>query len=186
MVITFDDAFESVLKLAYPILSSLGLPGTVFAPSTFMSARQRLTWSGIETWGPPEEMIGMCWEDLGVLSEAGWEIGSHTRTHPHLPAVDDDSLRFELTESRREIAAALGRPCETIAYPYDEVDERVAAAAAAAGYIAGTASKHHLKYLGPLRVPRIGVYRGDVAWRFWLKANGLVRRVRATDYWVNR
>ena len=32
----------------------------------------------------------MSWDQLGGLAEAGWEIGSHTRTHPHLTQVGDD------------------------------------------------------------------------------------------------
>lgn len=35
VAITFDDAFESVRELAFPILSELGLPATVFVPTDY-------------------------------------------------------------------------------------------------------------------------------------------------------
>src|SRR5687768_15757937 len=35
LAVTFDDAYRSVLKHAFPIMSRLGLPGTVFVPTNF-------------------------------------------------------------------------------------------------------------------------------------------------------
>ena len=52
------------------------------------------------------ELLPMSWDQLGGLAEAGWEIGSHTRTHPHLTTLDDDTLRDELAESRATVEAA--------------------------------------------------------------------------------
>jgi peptidoglycan/xylan/chitin deacetylase (PgdA/CDA1 family) len=183
LVVTFDDAFVSVLTLAYPILSALGLRATVFAPTAFMGSRQRLAWDGIDQWENTPELEGMSWEDLGVLQDAGWEIGSHTRTHPHLTRLGDEELRTELAESRAEITRHLGRSCQTIAYPYGDVDDRVAENAGAAGYAAGAAMAHELTDLGPHRWPRIGVYHGDPMWRFRVKASRTTRRVRASATW---
>ena len=42
LAVTFDDGFASVLERAEPILSSLGLVATVFAPTSFMSEPQHL------------------------------------------------------------------------------------------------------------------------------------------------
>jgi peptidoglycan/xylan/chitin deacetylase (PgdA/CDA1 family) len=184
--VTFDDAFASVARLAYPILASLGLPGTVFAPSAFISAGGPLRWAGIDHWlttPSAPELEGMSWEELGHLAEEGWEVGSHTRTHPHLTQLDEESLRGELRLSRDEIEGRLDVRCDTIAYPYGDVDARVADAARAAGYVAGAALSGPLTPLGPGRWPRIGIYHADSMWRFRLKANRLIRRLRASRYW---
>lgn len=186
LAVTFDDAFASVCRLAYPILASLGLPGTVFAPSAFVSAGRPLSWAGIEHWlqtPSATELQSMSWEELGHLAQEGWEIGSHTRTHPHLTELDEPALRTELELSREEIADHLGITCDTIAYPYGNVDSRVAQAAQTAGYMAGAALSGPLTPLGPGRWPRIGVYHRDAMWRFRLKANRAVRRLRAGRYW---
>jgi peptidoglycan/xylan/chitin deacetylase (PgdA/CDA1 family) len=185
LVVSFDDAFVSVLHRAYPILSALGLPATVFAPTSFMSRRQSLSWPGIETWGQTNvaELESMCWDDLGVLAEAGWEIGSHTRTHPHLTQLGDELVRAELADSRADVARHLGHPCQTIAYPYGDVDDRVAEFAKAAGYAAGAALTARLPNLGSLRWPRVGVYQTDAMWRFRAKASRTTRLLRATSLW---
>src|SRR5581483_228775 len=103
LAVTFDDAFLSVFDLARPILSRLGLPATVFVPTAFAARRQQLRWSELEPWsdtGHARELECMSWEDLAVLVDEGWEVASHTRSHPRLTGLGDEALRFELEESR--------------------------------------------------------------------------------------
>ena len=178
---TFDDAFASVFTLAHPILKSLGLIATVFAPTAFMAARQPLSWPGIEDWAAtPDapELESMSWTEIDALSDDGWEIGSHTRSHPSLPGLDDAALREELSLSREEVTKRMGRPCTSIAYPYGDVDRRVAEVAGEAGYLAGAALSRRLTPLGPLRWPRIGIYHDDHWQRFRIKASRPVQRLR--------
>ena len=173
VVVTFDDAYRSVLKLALPILERLGLPGTVFAPTGHMDGTP-MSWPGIDGWLDTEhreELTGCTWDELSVLAQAGWEIGSHTRSHARLPTLDDDVLADELGRSRQECEQRLGTPCLTIAYPYGASDARVAAAARAAGYVAtvgGPPSPGGLPH--PLRAD---IYRKDDAWRVALKTSVL-------------
>lgn len=184
--VTFDDAFASVLALGYPILSSLGVPATMFAPTAFMDEPQPLLWPGVEDWlDTPDagELRSLCWAELRRLAGDGWEIGSHTRTHPRLTQLTDGSLIEELERSREEIASAVGLPCRTIAYPYGDADERVADHARAAGYSAGATLSRRLAADGLHRWPRIGVYHADRSWRFRLKANRGLRRLRSTPLW---
>lgn len=57
------------------------------------------------------------WEQVREMAAAGVEFGSHTVSHPILSTLDDATLACELVESRRQIEAQLGRPCDTFAYP---------------------------------------------------------------------
>jgi len=104
LVVTFDDAYRSIRELALPVLESLGLPATVFAPTNYLGGGQVATWPLMEHYvrsGGPEELTVMSWEQLAELQARGWEIGSHSLSHPDLTSLDDDSLVAELAESKR-------------------------------------------------------------------------------------
>jgi peptidoglycan/xylan/chitin deacetylase (PgdA/CDA1 family) len=186
LAITFDDAFASVARFAVPILARHGVPATVFAPTDFMDGGAQLAWPGTDHWRASpfaDELTAMDWDGLRALAAAGWEIGSHTCTHPRLTSLDDAALARELTASRERCAQELGRPCRSIAYPYGDVDARVAAAAAAAGYEAGAKLAADLREEGPLRFPRIGIYHPDGWPRFRLKVARPLRALRRSAAW---
>jgi peptidoglycan/xylan/chitin deacetylase (PgdA/CDA1 family) len=176
LAVTFDDAYRSVFERAFPILRALGVPATVFAPTRYTGANAPPSWPGLRQWlnGPWErELIGLSWEQLGELAGAGWEIGSHTRSHPHLRTLDAAALADELAGSRADIEEHLGLSCTSVAYPYGEEDQLTARAAAAAGYTAGATIAGLLDTRNgspdPLRWPRVGVVRGDSQLRLSVK-----------------
>jgi len=181
MAITFDDGFASVLELAFPILSSLGLVATIFVVTDFADCKEPLDWPGLEGWrgGVHErEVRGLSWAELEQLTAVGWEVGSHTRTHPRLTQLDDDAVAAELRGSRAACERALGRPCRSLAYPFGDVDARVVAAARAAGYEAAATLPIGVSFTSPLVWPRTGVYRYDSPRRFRLKVSPTVHRLR--------
>jgi len=183
--ITFDDAFRSVLELARPILDRHGFTATVFAPTDYIGG-ERLRWQGIEQWlgGEHEdELQPMRWQELRALADAGWEIGSHTRSHPRLTQSDHETLAGELAESKATCEQQLQRPCSTLAYPYGDHDARVMRAAAEAGYTAAAALPDRLGGHDPLAYPRVGVYRVDDDRRFRLKVSPGLRRLRGSRAW---
>src|SRR4029453_3086731 len=138
------------------------------------SAGQPMAWDGIDSWldGPYEgELRPMSWEQLGMLADAGWEIGSHTCSHPRLTSLSDEKLERELIDSRSTVTERLGRPCGTLAYPDGDHDERVVEAAPPAG--SGRAGRWPRRLVPPRRLawPRVGIYHGDDERRFRLKAS---------------
>jgi peptidoglycan/xylan/chitin deacetylase (PgdA/CDA1 family) len=172
VAVTFDDAFASVVEHAVPVLDALGWPATVFAPTDPLDADAPLAWAGTDRWlGTPfeGELAPARWEQLAALARRGWEIGSHTRTHPRLTSVPDDRLGEELAGSKDAVELRIGAPCRTIAYPYGDVDERVAMAARAAGYAAAAALPRRLHAPRAHEWPRVGVYHKDDLRRFRLK-----------------
>lgn len=186
VVVTFDDAYRSVLERAKPVLDDLELPGTVFVPTLYPGRDQIMAWPGIDEWVGTRfegELSPLGWDDLAELANQGWEVGSHTRTHPRLSSLDDAELERELVDSRAECEAALGIRCRSLAYPYGDHDARVVAATRRAGYEAAATLPAQLHRGSPHRWPRIGVYRGDDMRRFKLKVSPTVRRLRGTRAW---
>ena len=181
LVVTFDDAFHSVLEHAAPAMSELGIPGTIFVPTRFPGTGGPLVWAGIDHWLGGEhdrELRSLDWDELRSLAAAGWEIGSHTVSHPSLPELGDAALASELADSKAEIEAELGAACLTLAYPYGDHDSRVERAAESVGYIAAATTRP-----GPparFRWGRVGVHPIDTPRRFAIKSSTLVNRIRSS------
>lgn len=189
VAITFDDGYRSVLEFGLPILQRLGMTATLFIPTDYMGKEEAMSWPGIDQWVGGEhepELLPLGWDDIRKLQDSGWEIGSHTRSHPHLSQIDRDLLPTELGDSRSACERELGRTCTSIAYPYGDYDGAVEVAAREAGYAAAAALPDRISAearSNPLGYPRIGIYRGDSARAFRLKTAKLTRAARETAGW---
>jgi peptidoglycan/xylan/chitin deacetylase (PgdA/CDA1 family) len=186
LAITFDDGFRSVAERAFPLLAERGLVATVFVPTSFIDAGTAASWEGVSHWLGTEherKMLPLTRAELLELSAAGWEVGSHTCTHPHLTRLGDDELAWELAESRRRCGEVLGRPCVTLAYPYGDWDERVRRAADRAGYEAACSLPRRFPSPTPLAWPRVGIWRDDGDRTFAFKVSPTLRRVRRSPLW---
>jgi peptidoglycan/xylan/chitin deacetylase (PgdA/CDA1 family) len=170
LVVTFDDAHASVLDNALPVMERLGLPGTVFVPTDYPSGGRLLAWEGYDEWLGTEhedELRCMSWDDLRDLADKGWEIGSHSCSHPRLKRLDDERLAAELTESRLECERQIGTPCRALAYPRGTCDDRLARAARDCGYLfAATVGQGPTPPL-PYQWPRIAMRNGQGVRDVW-------------------
>ena len=186
VAVTFDDGYRSVLALGEPILARLGWPATIFAATDFAGTERPMSWPGIDHWLGSEfepELVPLGWDELGGLAERGWEVGSHTCSHPRLTQLGDAALEDELHRSKALCQEHLDRECASIAYPYGDHDARVAAAAGRAGYRAAGTLPSRFDSRDPLRWPRVGVYYGDDLRRFRTKVSPLLRGLRASRAW---
>lgn len=113
---TFDDASITQYTNAYRIMEVGDLQGTLYAVS---GSIDEATHEGVSH--------SLNWDQAREMSASGWEIGSHTHTHPHLPGLDDYQLFAELAYSKKRIAEEVGISPITLAFPYGEFDPRVIA-----------------------------------------------------------
>lgn len=153
VVISFDDGYPSHAKHARPVLAAHHWPGVLF----------------LETGNVGNPESGFTVAMVRELIAAGWEIDSHTITHPDLTTLDDAELRRELVGSRTKIKRMFGQPAQFFAYPAGKYDAGVVAAVKAAGYkaavteIEGIATPDKPFELDRVRVDGSGGLDGFVA-----------------------
>jgi peptidoglycan/xylan/chitin deacetylase (PgdA/CDA1 family) len=165
VAITIDDAFLSVYREAWPRLRAAGLPFTLF----------------VATDAIDKELAGyMSWDQLRELAAGGVTIGSQTRSHPHMPRLDDGANHEELRYSSQRFLSELGRRPTLFAYPYGEYGTDVQKVVTEAGFVA--AFGQHSGALSPqddlYGLPRWAMNEryGDLQ-RFRMAVNALPFRV---------
>lgn len=187
VAITFDDNYRSVLELAAPILERYGYQGTIFVPTDWPAQGEPMRWQGIDDWlGTPHEyeLASLTWAELRQLADRGWEIGSHTCSHPRLTELDDGALARELLASKERIEQELARPCISFAYPYGDADARVLDATRQAGYRWAATIPRILSQHSALSWPRAPIYHTDDLRRFRAKVSPALRRLRASRFGI--
>lgn len=155
--LTFDDGYEDFAEIAWPLLKRYGFGATVFLPSGLVGGRA--DWD--RTFGEPAPLMG--WDTIGALAREGVVFGAHTVSHPALTRVGPRRMRDELARSRGELENRLGRPADTLAYPFGFHDDLVRNTAAAAGFRAAVTTRHARARLGDdlLALPRLKVAGED-------------------------
>jgi peptidoglycan/xylan/chitin deacetylase (PgdA/CDA1 family) len=101
----------------------------------------------------------MSWDDARALAAAGFDLGSHTVSHPILRGLPAGDLRRELRESRAVIETQTGRPCTALAFPNGrarDLDASVLAETALAYDFAFTVSNRWCRaQTDPIQLDRI-------------------------------
>jgi peptidoglycan/xylan/chitin deacetylase (PgdA/CDA1 family) len=177
--LTFDDGFRDNLLVAQPLMAEYGFRPLVFALPPLLDGGGGFEWPELVVAHArnPDVLRSLTWAELERMVELGAEVGSHTLTHPHLRALDDEALAEELEGSRRAFKHRLGA-CEMLAYPFGEWDARVARAAGRAGYrFAFSLPQGAQSDAGPLCIPRLNVDFRDSPARFRGKLHPLGRRL---------
>ncbi|HEX7077367.1 MAG TPA: polysaccharide deacetylase family protein [Candidatus Eisenbacteria bacterium] len=159
VTLTVDDGYASNLLHLAPLLRELGIPWAVFVSVRTLGATNRwdLGWVG-------QRERHLSAEEVRALAAEGVTVGSHGMRHESMTRLDDRALDDSLGGSRRRLEDLTGRPVDAIAYPWGRVDERVARAAARAGYRLGFAVESPRPLAPELRrlaLPRVALYAPD-------------------------
>ncbi|WP_448380003.1 polysaccharide deacetylase family protein [Gloeomargarita sp.] len=124
ILLTFDDGYAGHYQYVYPLLRKYGYPAafSIYTQGVGQTAgRPKMTWA---------QLREMAQDPLVTIT-------SHSVTHPlDLRPLSDAELARELTESKRILEQALGRPVHYFTYPVGHYDDRVKAAVRQAGYLA--------------------------------------------------
>lgn len=130
--------------------------------------------------GIPRDMM-MNWTDVKQLQAAGFYMGSHSRTHPMLASLTNETeIRDELENSAKRMETELGERPLTISYPIGSWDERVTRIAGSTGYKYGLAVEQRFYKPGIdniFTIPRVELYN-EPWWKARLRISGLYQVVK--------
>lgn len=108
--LTFDDGLKSHYVTAYPMLKDRDLTGTFFVVADIDE-------------NPHEDLMTSA--QIQTLIDDGFEIGSHTLTHPFLTRLSEEEADRELRESKKRIEEEYGISVESVAFPYGDRDKTI-------------------------------------------------------------
>jgi peptidoglycan/xylan/chitin deacetylase (PgdA/CDA1 family) len=182
--ITFDDGYADNLDYALPLLIERQIPCTYFVSWSYIVEQRSF---------PHDVMRGAALavdsaRSIRALADAGIEIGSHSLSHCDFGQVHDEQrLRTELVDSRRQIEDAIGKPVRYFAFPYGQRENLSPAAFAigsAAGYHAMCSAYGGYNFPGrdAFHLQRI---HGDPRTEYlknWLDFDPRMERVAGYDY----
>lgn len=110
-VLSFDDGYEDLYRMAYPILQARRLPFTLY-----------LATEHTETGDPLGGVAGarpLLWEQVAEMAESGlMTLGGHTHRHRDLRGLDEAEVLAELETSDALIERRLGARPLHFAYPW--------------------------------------------------------------------
>lgn len=157
VVITFDDGYANTFENGFELLLEQGMCATWFIVTRDIGKRSG--WTDQEV--PNRTMLNR--DQLRQMVAAGMEIGSHTRTHSHLPELDPPTIWDEVSGSRKDLEDILRRPVTSFAYPYGQYNQDCITAVRKAGYRVACSAR--TGWFGSdsdlLQVRRIAVFSHD-------------------------
>ncbi|MBN1408034.1 MAG: polysaccharide deacetylase family protein [Calditrichaceae bacterium] len=167
IIITFDDAYETIKTYALPIMQSFGYKGVIYPVTNFIGR--------YNDW---DVQIGkfkfkhLDWKELKDIQEIGFEIGSHTQSHELLTQMSYERQFRELSQSKSALEDALGKEVCSVSYPFGRFNQETIQCAEKAGYKYGLASlyfKHIEENNRVYTLKRFNIYRFDTGNQFKMK-----------------
>jgi peptidoglycan/xylan/chitin deacetylase (PgdA/CDA1 family) len=140
IVITFDNGYPEQATFAPEVLGRYGWPGVL----------NEITAGHLHA------------AQLRRLVALGWEVDSHSVSHPDLTALGATQLRYQVAASRRYLQRLLHIPVNSFCYPSSKYDVAVIAAVRAAGYTnATTEIAAYATKADPFELPRFEIEGGQ-------------------------
>lgn len=172
VIITFDDGYRDVYTQAFPILRNYGFKAVVFLVDAYIDQEHVYWWDQekVNHFQDRSLFFPLRWKEIDRMVEAGFEMGSHTLTHPKtLTELDPERCWEEVAESKVRLEARLAVPVNSFCYPRGDLNEEVLSMVERAGYSCGVVTPP--RYGIPLSrytLRRISLYREytDLQYRF--------------------
>ena len=162
IIISFDDGYEDNFTHAFPILKKYGFRAIILLVAGYIGAES--------SWDEKAHERLLTWAQIEEMSRAGFEFGSHSRTHCLLPPLSQEEMRQEIGESKSILEKGLGKVVEFFSYPWGKFDEKVKNVVKSCGYRASFSTLPGKNGQGedPFSLRRVLIRGYDSGLHFWL------------------
>lgn len=130
LTITFDDAYEGIFTFARKILNKSTIKRKIVFPIVDYIGKYN-TWDSSFYLNKYKHLSI---DQIKILVNEGWEIGSHTCTHKYLGKLNNDEISSELSLSKQKLEEIINNEVTSFAPPYGIIDKRVLEISKSVGY----------------------------------------------------
>jgi len=153
-VLTFDDGYQDFYYVVAPLLRQYEAKATVFVVSGYVDTDRIFEW--VDQPETPLDWV-LTSQQIIELHREGFEIGSHTVSHPRLTDVHMDRIQHELVDSKRMLEEIIGDEVASFCYPQGFYNRETMRLVREAGYRAAVVSRFSTGVTHPW-VPRNTAY----------------------------
>jgi hypothetical protein len=182
-VVTFDDCYDHVYDVAFPVLKRLGVPATLFLSTAYLDSQEPFPFDDWEVAGKStvarSSWLPITTEHCREMQRCDLiELGAHTHTHQDFRGRPED-FRADMDRNIAELRERFGVERPTFAFPYGTVElgytsPDLVAEAAAAGVVCCMTTDRQVvtRDTGPFQLGRFIVQEYDTPVSLQLKLSG--------------
>lgn len=174
--VTFDDAYNDIYEHSFDILNNSLISNKIIFPITDYIGKLN-SWDFTFIVNKYKHLDFM---KIKEMSDAGWVVGSHGKTHRSLELMSSRDALLELKESKDHIEQSIGKSVESFAPPFGFISQRIYDLCVESGYTSIYIQKHQvLELLENIKIiKRHNIYSIDKNRNILMKLSG--------NEWENR
>ena len=167
IIITFDDGYENISKIALDILDQFNQKATCFIVLNKID--------NFSTWNDNPKKINltklMNSSQIREWIDNGYEIGSHTLDHHDLTKLTYENKKIQITKSFLKLNENFGIKSESFSYPYGKYDQECINIIKENYNFAVTTEKslYNYKKNNNYEIPRVSIGPKNSIFKFLLK-----------------
>jgi len=167
VILTFDDGYRDNYTLLMPLLEKYGFKAVIY----LVTHKAENSWD-LKDEGRTFPLLSK--EQVLDMSRRGIEFGAHTMNHADLTKVGVEEAWKEIIGSKKYLEELLGKPVNTFAYPYGNLNEAVKELVKKAGftYGIGTVNGPLAMHQDLMNIRRIVIHPDTDIMRFARKVKG--------------
>jgi len=121
-IVTFDDAFKSVITNAVPELEKLQIPFTIFIPEGQLGRKPE--WLINTGYHDEHEIVSSIEELLSIPTEIVI-FGSHGVNHNNLTQLNDKDAYIDIKDSKEKLSLKLNQEINYFAFPHGSYNSKI-------------------------------------------------------------